>query len=1112
MSGRPVGGNYVLSVNGTPVPLLLGFRISEVANGRNRLDATVPTDLAATPIGAPVNLTEDGVRIFGGSISDPVEAGFRGSAALAKTELQITAADNNELAERRVLNLTFPAGTVKSWLQLIVPYLAGWGVTLDPAQIDGPSFGTTIYAFQRVDAVLNQIVTLSNGTDTPLLWEIDYDLVLRMFPASQKPAPFNVAEGDGNVLGDITVEPSLADYGNRTLVLAGQGLHDAIDTYTGDGSTSLFTISNWVSGHRGYVTNHDAVNGDVNENISDTALDIPYWTVDVPNYQLHRMLSGSPAPPAAGNLITFQYTGYFPTLRYAGPPGGTWPPIGQWERLFIEKDVFDAAQAQALADGRLAEAIQQARTVKYKTKRPGLHPGMAQVIDAPSRHLNAVTCLITEVTIVNSTGMWAERSVTAVEGDLFSGTWRDMIASWNSDTTAGAGSGSAPVLPSGGGSGGGGSSPQPFSSTRTYWFGGDDTKWMADPGPTWFSPADAQVRLDPGTLGTQTGTLTVRMKAKAGTVTARLRNVSTGEIAGTSTAQAAGDGSLLPFPVQLSAAAGIYQVDLLPSVANSDVQLAGSYFEQAAVGGTGPGFPGPVGPQGPVGPVGPQGPIGNTGATGATGPQGPIGLTGPQGPIGLTGPQGVKGDTGATGATGAQGPIGNTGPQGPTGATGPQGIQGPVGPTGSVGGTGTATQLAFWTSTTALTSDPGLVWDNTNKRLGVNTTPGCALDVSAVMRVAAGATYANPTTGVGLELRYYAAGPMAYIQAFDRTGGVYKPLQIDGNPLTLNPGAGTSVQAPDYSAMGGWFRNNTANIGLYNSANDRRFASVSASAWRIQGNGLQLSTDFNTVNGTLYTDGTNIGLLDAGGNWIFYTPNGGNWNLTRSLIQSNGTYIYPGAVSGSNLGNWYLGSHSSYGLYTNTGFYAAGSMWTAGNFNAAASCVAAIGVNVGYLFSGDSVSAYTCDQVGRLALRANGGGASTNQRVFWDGNQWYPEGTGARNLGHPSFMWGTVYAVNGAINTSDARLKTNVRPSTLGTAFVLGLRPVDYEWINPEWERGVRPGLIAQDVAALAPEFGAIHYDAEHVANGLNYALFVLPLIKAFQELAARVVALEGRS
>ena len=41
--------------------------------------------------------------------------------------------------------------------------------------------------------------------------------------------------------------------------------------------------------------------------------------------------------------------------------------------------------------------------------------------------------------------------------------------------------------------------------------------------------------------------------------------------------------------------------------------------------------------------------------------------------------------------------------------------------TGTVTGTGVATRVAFWSSTTALSSNSSLYWDNTNSRLGINT-------------------------------------------------------------------------------------------------------------------------------------------------------------------------------------------------------------------------------------------------------------------------------------------------------------------------------------------------------------------------------------------------------
>jgi hypothetical protein len=43
-------------------------------------------------------------------------------------------------------------------------------------------------------------------------------------------------------------------------------------------------------------------------------------------------------------------------------------------------------------------------------------------------------------------------------------------------------------------------------------------------------------------------------------------------------------------------------------------------------------------------------------------------------------------------------------------------------PSGTITGTGTATRVAFWDTSSSISSDADLYWDNTNKRLGVGTT------------------------------------------------------------------------------------------------------------------------------------------------------------------------------------------------------------------------------------------------------------------------------------------------------------------------------------------------------------------------------------------------------
>ena len=962
------------TVNGVAMKLRHGFRISETNNGRTRFDGTIYSPDGTShqaAVGGDVQLVEDGVVIFGGIIDTPTEGGV-GNEPVSRLLTPISAMDYNGLAERRVMNTTLPAGgTLKSWLAIIAPYLAHWGVTVDPGQVDGPTFpDALVVPFMRIDEVLNELSTLTNNA---YLWEITYTKYLRMYAPATTAAPFDVVDGDRNTLGDVTVAPSITAYATRILLLAGDGLHEVTETFTGDGTTASFPLGYWVAGTRGYVTANPPGNTgpDVNEPIGETAP--PYWTYDNATAKLTR----TPAPPA-GTAIRFIYTAQFPVLVSADPPGGIPDPPGLWEQLVREPDVFDKAVAQAHANSYILQAAQQTKTIKYKTLGRGVHPGQLQNIQRTPRHLNA-QCLITDVGIADVDGR-TYRDVTAVASSIPPGeTWRDIIKSWMK--TPSSASGSFAQISGGGGSGGGST----FASTRVYWFGGSDTEWSSDPGPNWFPPSDAQVYLDPASLGTQTGTMTVRVRAKAGTVTARLRDVTNGVTVGTSTAQAAPNLSpLLQFPVTLSSAAAVYQVELLPSIADSDVQLLGAYFEQHAVGGTGPGFPGPPGPQGDIGP---QGPKGDTGATGPTGPQGPIGLTG------ATGPQGPIGNTGATGP---QGPIGNTGATGATGPQGPQGIQGPVGPTGAVGGSGVAGQVAFWNATTTQASDPNFTWDNTNKNLGVGvtpsagsklqvagagvftggtsdpgdgspagvrvgfastygfvqsiktgtgyyplvlqlggnvgigtTTPGTPLDVMGQARILS-ATYVGPTSGKGLELFYHAANDTAYVQSYDRTASAWKPLSLSGSTVAI-----TAQTGPSSITFGANLILN--NTGGYLQLNAPYVYLDGATQNRIQGSSLTM------VSGLYLYPGSTVAGYDYQTSW--YLASNANYGLYintglyvasrlylgEHLVQNANVFIYPGEISGGvNLQtNWYLASHSAYGLYINTGLYCAGGIWTA---------------------------------------------------------------------------------------------------------------------------------------------------------------------------------------
>jgi hypothetical protein len=114
--------------------------------------------------------------------------------------------------------------------------------------------------------------------------------------------------------------------------------------------------------------------------------------------------------------------------------------------------------------------------------------------------------------------------------------------------------------------------------------------------------------------------------------------------------------------------------------------------------------------------------------------------------------------------------------------------------------------------------------------------------------------------------------------------------------------------------------------------------------------------------------------------------------------------------------------------------------------------------------------------------------------------------------------------------TSDVRIKENIQDSDLGLAFINSLRPVKHTSKNPaQWPEEIRPaepsgrtpeqieavkdGLIAQEVKAAADALGTSFSGWEQDANGLNrlqYERFVVPLIKAVQELSAQVEELKG--
>ena len=142
-------------------------------------------------------------------------------------------------------------------------------------------------------------------------------------------------------------------------------------------------------------------------------------------------------------------------------------------------------------------------------------------------------------------------------------------------------------------------------------------------------------------------------------------------------------------------------------------------------------------------------------------------------------------------------------------------------------------------------------------------------------------------------------------------------------------------------------------------------------------------------------------------------------------------------------------------------------------------------------------------------LKLQGG----SQAIFWDGTQFFPDADNAylnglyvAGVGNPHFAWAAVWSY--AFSTASTReVKTDVAPCSLGTAFLLSLKPVDYRY-NMSEGLPLRHGFIKEEVDQA---YGG-HCDGRGpTPGGLDYTQMIAPLVMGFQELEHRLAAVEAK-
>ncbi len=405
---------YAMTVNAVSRDIRPGWSITETANGRNRMDFEVLSlDGAFRVVNDDVIVfTENGTRIFAGLVDNPGEAGFGGSGASAAIVQRIGAADFNVYPSRITVgaDVDRPAETLKARLTWIQGLLAAQGVTLDAGQVNGPPLAAASYAAdQYLVDVLNETLTLASGTGaTSWVWNIDYNKVLSAKEAGTDAAPFNVSDGDGNVLGDIAVEqPRPSTYANFIILLAGSGLrYIEFERHDGNGVTRRFLLDAAVVSLVGALRIDGGAGG---YPVGIYGVDDMPWTFDASTNEIVQRVDQ--AVIALGHYIEMSYNGQLP-IRVESDGGA---PAAARQVKTYATDYLPKAAAQALADSYLTRDMASPKTVRYSADyaKTGLHPGQTQTIASTKRNL-AGSHLLTEVRISGVGPTLARRDVTAV--------------------------------------------------------------------------------------------------------------------------------------------------------------------------------------------------------------------------------------------------------------------------------------------------------------------------------------------------------------------------------------------------------------------------------------------------------------------------------------------------------------------------------------------------------------------------------------------------------------------------------------------------------------------------------------------------------------------------
>lgn len=424
-----------------------GFSIKQSLNNIDSMTIDVMSaDASVRPaINDEIVVTENATTIFGGIVVDAREVGIGGYGAGAGIVTRVNAKGYGIYPQRRLITIDLAAGTLKSQLTTLVAEFASYGTTLSASQANGPSMpAISITTKRRGDDILNDLAKIS-GYD----WRIDELNELRMTQKGEIAAPFNIADGDGNVEKDLNVTRTQNDlFATRIYVDVTSGpATDTIGSYVAaDGVTAggytRFSVNYPASDSIGdWWPNELYIDGVIVGPIGrvvtspqawDVALAGWNWDMTTSPATLRYTVASGATFPVGAQVLTVNvplYTIKYPFTVEAGPSAleATYGRVDRQIDNIPAGLSLDAAQAYA--DGVLDRLSPVMETATYPTRQTGIKPGMEQGVNSTLRDLVA-DILIQEVNIRSTGPFTVIREVSGVVSDFAQDTFRGTIDQW----------------------------------------------------------------------------------------------------------------------------------------------------------------------------------------------------------------------------------------------------------------------------------------------------------------------------------------------------------------------------------------------------------------------------------------------------------------------------------------------------------------------------------------------------------------------------------------------------------------------------------------------------------------------------------------------------------